>query len=165
MKELFEDFTTVDQSTGCGCKTCREAVEVDTIDYWNQPQDGTVKNETMVSNQVDSNRNNTTQNNKRYPSNGGENNTFMDVVKSVKANDTLAQTNYLSGSDSMVTTGSLAAGGNACNECVLNMVGYSQAYIPIQTTMNLLTPEASLCNGTAFRELVNNYKKGTGLKS
>lgn len=52
---------------------------------------------------------------------------------------------------------------DSCNECVIQKVGLAQAYVPYQATFNVMNPERSLCNGTAFQELISPYKKGTGL--
>ena len=51
-----------------------------------------------------------------------------------------------------------------CNTCVIEEVGYAQAYVPYQETMNIMSKEKSLCNGTIFSELVQPYVKGSSLK-
>lgn len=156
MREYFEDDSIENVQMNCGCKTCKEAVEVDTVDDWEQIQTRMPNsNDRQNRDQVETVPQMQNQNKRRNSS----------AMWGMEEDARLKESNYLSGSDSMITNGSMAAGGQECNDCVIQMVGLSQAYVPMQSTMNLMTPETSLCNGTAFRELVNHYRKGTGLKS
>lgn len=52
---------------------------------------------------------------------------------------------------------------NECNDCVLGLVGLAQAYVPFQTSFDVMSQEQSLACGTIFRELVQPFKKGSGL--
>lgn len=47
---------------------------------------------------------------------------------------------------------------DSCNQCVFELVGYAQAYVPYQMTYTLLQSEKALACGTAFMELVSPYK-------
>lgn len=51
----------------------------------------------------------------------------------------------------------------SCNACVLDKIGLAQAYIPYQTTLNIMGEARSLACGTIFSDLVSPYRKGTGL--
>ncbi len=51
-----------------------------------------------------------------------------------------------------------------CNDCVLERVGLSQAYVPYQNYEALFAPEQSLVCGTAFPSLVMPYTQGMHLK-
>ena len=51
-----------------------------------------------------------------------------------------------------------------CNDCVLESVGLSQAYVPYQNYETLFAPEQGLVCGTAFPSLVMPYTQGTHLK-
>lgn len=46
-----------------------------------------------------------------------------------------------------------------CNNCVMNMVGLAQAYVPFQGKYTLLSECRSLLNGTVFQQLVMPYKE------
>lgn len=51
-----------------------------------------------------------------------------------------------------------------CNDCMLERVGLSQAYVPYQNYETLFAPEQGLVCGTAFPSLVMPYTQGTHLK-
>ncbi|MCJ7854968.1 spore coat associated protein CotJA [Lachnospiraceae bacterium NSJ-143] len=46
-----------------------------------------------------------------------------------------------------------------CNDCIIERVGLSEAYVPYQTDFDLMDPEESLMLGTAFKNLVIPYSK------
>lgn len=52
---------------------------------------------------------------------------------------------------------------NDCNECVLAITGYAQAYVPYQQEWAVMSKEQSLACGTAFAPLVMPYTKGSSL--
>lgn len=51
-----------------------------------------------------------------------------------------------------------------CNNCVVDNIGYAQAYVPYQETTRIMTQEKSLACGTVFTELVDPYVKGSSLR-
>ena len=46
-----------------------------------------------------------------------------------------------------------------CNDCLLENIGLARAYVPFQCDIDVMTPDSSLVNGTAFARLVKPYKK------
>lgn len=51
-----------------------------------------------------------------------------------------------------------------CNECVVNRIGYAQAYVPYQTDTEMYGTEMGLESGTVFTALNMPYKRGTNLE-
>lgn len=59
----------------------------------------------------------------------------------------------------------MSMGDSSCNQWVIDRVGLAQAYVPYQNTFNTMSEDKSLACGTIFSELVQPYKKGSGLKN
>lgn len=51
-----------------------------------------------------------------------------------------------------------------CNQCVIDMIGYAQAYVPSQQDTSMLEPEQGLISGTIYSALNMPYVKGSALK-
>ena len=52
----------------------------------------------------------------------------------------------------------------SCNACVVNRIGYAQAYVPNQTDTAMYDAQNGLKNGTAYTALNMPYNRGTNLK-
>lgn len=46
-----------------------------------------------------------------------------------------------------------------CNDCIIEHVGYAQAYVPYQEDITLLSPEEAVACGTVFPMLVQPYRR------
>ncbi len=46
-----------------------------------------------------------------------------------------------------------------CNDCIIERVGLSEAYVPYQTDFDIMETDESLVLGTTFKNLVIPYKK------
>ena len=52
---------------------------------------------------------------------------------------------------------------NSCNQCVVDNIGYAQAYIPYQENTTLMSENESFTSGTVFEALSKPYEKGSAL--
>ncbi len=51
-----------------------------------------------------------------------------------------------------------------CNRCIIEKIGYAQAYVPYQEDTNTVSEGQSLLTGTVFSALEMPYEKGSALR-
>lgn len=149
MKELFNEFYSEedDMSRNSSCKKCandKAMMNNNQNQEWMQNK----KKWNVETTQWDMNQN-TWKDNEEWKA---DNNWIID--NNCKSNEGWKADNNWMGNHNV---------DSECNDCVIGMVGLAQAYVPFQTSFDVMSQEKSLACGTIFRELVQPFKKGSGL--